>query len=290
MASTMSITTAQKALYFSNSFQLQVPGSKTAKKNQNQNQNPPFITIRALHEEEKSNSRRSFLKLGGAGVLGLLPTGKAAAEENSGAPRMSYSRFLQYLDDDRVKKVDIFENGTVAIAEVVGDRLQRVRVELPGTTSPELVRKLKEKNIDFAAHPLEVPVADVIFNLLANLAFPVIMLTTLFTFSRRAQNTPGGGGFPLGLGRSRAKFDVEPNTGVTFDDVAGVDEAKQDFKEIVEFLKRPEKFTAVGARIPKGVLLVGPPGTGKTLLARAIAGEAGVPFLSISGPDRKSVV
>lgn len=87
------------------------------------------------------------------------------------------------------------------------------------------------------------------------------------------------------INRSKAKFQMEPNTGVTFDDVAGVDEAKQDFQEIVGFLKAPEKFTAVGAKIPKGVLLVGPPGTGKTLLAKAIAGEAGVPFFSLSGSE-----
>lgn len=85
--------------------------------------------------------------------------------------------------------------------------------------------------------------------------------------------------------RSKAKFQMEPNTGITFDDVAGVDEAKQDFEEIVEFLKTPEKFSALGAKIPKGVLLTGPPGTGKTLLAKAIAGEAGVPFFSLSGSE-----
>jgi cell division protease FtsH len=95
----------------------------------------------------------------------------------------------------------------------------------------------------------------------------------------------GGPGNPMGFAKSKAKFQMEPNTGVTFDDVAGVDEAKADFEEVVEFLKRPERFTAVGAKIPKGVLLVGPPGTGKTLLAKAIAGEAGVPFFSISGSE-----
>ena len=94
-----------------------------------------------------------------------------------------------------------------------------------------------------------------------------------------------GGNNPLAFGKSKAKFQMEPNTGVTFDDVAGVQEAKNDFMEVVDFLKRPERFTAVGARIPKGVLLVGPPGTGKTLLAKAIAGEAGVPFFSISGSE-----
>jgi len=115
----------------------------------------------------------------------------------------------------------------------------------------------------------------------------------LFLLSRRngGQGGPGGpGGMggpgnPMAFGKSKAKFQMEPNTGVTFDDVAGVDEAKADFEEVVEFLKRPERFTAVGAKIPKGVLLVGPPGTGKTLLAKAIAGEAGVPFFSISGSE-----
>merc|ERR1719197_1987628 len=96
---------------------------------------------------------------------------------------------------------------------------------------------------------------------------------------------PGGPGNPLAFGKSKARFQMEPNTGVTFGDVAGVDEAKKDFMEIVEFLKRPERFTAVGAKIPKGVILEGPPGTGKTLLARAVAGEAGVPFFSISGSE-----
>lgn len=85
--------------------------------------------------------------------------------------------------------------------------------------------------------------------------------------------------------RSKAKFEMEPNTGITFEDVAGVDEAKQDFEEIVEFLRTPEKFSALGAKIPKGVLLTGSPGTGKTLLAKAIAGEAGVPFFSLSGSE-----
>lgn len=248
--------------------------------------------MQALQEKrppEVINSKRNFLRLAAGSVgLGLSAAQKAKAEESS---TISYSRFLEYLDKNRVRKMDIFENGMVGIVELVspelGNRIQRVRVQLPGT-SPELIRKLKEKNINFAAHPLQEDVWDAIFNLLGNLSFPLILIGTLLIFSRRSQSGlggPGEPGFPLGLGRSKAKFQLEPNTGVTFNDVAGVDEAKQDFKEIVEFLKRPEKFTAVGARIPKGVLLVGPPGTGKTLLAKAIAGEAGVPFLSISGSE-----
>ena len=178
----------------------------------------------------------------------------------------------------RVKKVDLYENGTIAIVEAVspelGNRVQRVRVQLPGTSS-ELLSKFREKNIDFVA-------------------FPLLLVGGLFLLTRRNQGNGGGmpggmggpgGNNPMAFGKSKAKFQMEPNTGVTFDDVAGVDEAKNDFMEVVEFLKRPERFTSVGAKIPKGVLLVGPPGTGKTLLAKAIAGEAGVPFFSISGSE-----
>jgi len=96
---------------------------------------------------------------------------------------------------------------------------------------------------------------------------------------------PGGPGQAMQFGKTKARFAMEAETGVVFDDVAGVNEAKQDLQEVVTFLKKPEKFTSVGARIPKGVLLVGPPGTGKTLLAKAIAGEAGVPFFSLSGSE-----
>eukprot|EP00793_Prasinoderma_coloniale_P000630 PRCOL_00003779-RA len=204
---------------------------------------------------------------------------------------MSYSRFLEYLDMGRVKKVDLYENGTIAIVECVspelGNRVQRVRVQLPGT-SPELLSKFRAQKVDFAAHNQSEDSSAVLLNVLGNLAFPLLLVGGLFLLSRRSQGGmggPGGPGNPMGFAKSKAKFQMEPNTGVTFDDVAGVDEAKQDFQEVVEFLKRPERFTAVGARIPKGVLLVGPPGTGKTLLAKAIAGEAGVPFFSISGSE-----
>ena len=156
----------------------------------------------------------------------------------------------------------------------------------------ELLQKFREKNVDFAATTnLKIPEAS--FELVGHLAFPLLLVGGLFLLTRRSGGAGGGPGMPGGMGgnnpmafgKSKAKFQMEPNTGVTFDDVAGVDEAKQDFMEVVEFLKKPERFTAVGAKIPKGVLLVGPPGTGKTLLAKAIAGEAGVPFFSISGSE-----
>lgn len=257
---------------------------------------PRPVSVSASLEQKQQAGRRGFLKLllknAGLSLPALLSAKSAYADEQGvSSSRMSYSRFLEYLDKGRVNKVDLFENGTIAIVEAVspelGNRVQRVRVQLPGL-SQELLQKFREKNIDFAAHNAQEESGSLLFNLIGNLAFPLILIGGLFLLSRRSSGGlggPGGPGFPLAFGQSKAKFQMEPNTGVTFDDVAGVDEAKQDFMEVVEFLKKPERFTAIGARIPKGVLLIGPPGTGKTLLAKAIAGEAGVPFFSISGSE-----
>ena len=259
-------------------------------------------------EAAASPGRRAALRrlagaLAPAGLALGSAAGAARADEAPAAgadvasSRMSYSRFLEYLDMGRVKKVDLYEGGTIAIVEAVspelGNRVQRVRVQLPGT-SQELLGRFRQQNVDFAAHSPSEDGGSVALNLLGNLSFPLLLVGGLFLLSRRngGQGGMGGGpggmggpGNPMAFGKSKAKFQMEPNTGVTFDDVAGVDEAKADFEEVVEFLKRPERFTAVGAKIPKGVLLVGPPGTGKTLLAKAIAGEAGVPFFSISGSE-----
>merc|ERR1711966_357482 len=239
----------------------------------------------ALSEDISSPARRDVLRIALLGAATWLPSNAASAADDQGvaSSRMSYSRFLEYLDMGRVKKVDLYANGTIAIVEAVspelGNRVQRVRVQLPGT-SGELLQKFREKNVDFAAHSESEDTGGVFLNLLGNLAFPLLLVGGLFLLTRRSGGAGGGPGMPGGMGgnnpmafgKSKAKFQMEPNTGVTFDDVAGVDEAKQDFMEVVEFLKKPERFTAVGAKIPKGVLLVGPPGTGKTLLAKAIAG------------------
>merc|ERR1712159_259726 len=220
--------------------------------------------------------KRGLLKriaLGATAFASMQGTKMAMAADNEtvASSRMSYSRFLEYLDLDRVKKVDLYDNGTTAIVEAVspevGNRIQRVRVQLPGT-SQELLRQLKAKKVDFASHAPQEDGSTVFLSLLGNLAFPLLLIGGLFFLSRMngGDGMGGGPGNPLGFAKSKAKFQMEPNTGVMFDDVAGVNEAKNDFMEVVEFLKRPEKFAAVGARIPKGVLLVGPPGTGKTLL------------------------
>jgi cell division protease FtsH len=206
--------------------------------------------------------------------------------KNTANTRMTYGRFLEYLDGDRVSSVDLYEGGRTAIIEArdpdIENRVQRWRVDLP-VNAPELISKLKEKDISFDAHPMRNDGA--IWGLLGNLVFPVLLITGLFFLFRRSSNLPGGPGQAMNFGKSKARFQMEAKTGVKFDDVAGIEEAKEELQEVVTFLKQPERFTAVGARIPKGVLLVGPPGTGKTLLAKAIAGEAGVPFFSISGSE-----
>jgi cell division protease FtsH len=206
--------------------------------------------------------------------------------KNTANTRMTYGRFLEYLDADRVTNVDLYDGGRTAIIEAndqdIENRTQRWRVDLP-INAPELIQKLKQKQVSFDAHPMRNDGA--IWGLLGNLIFPVLLITGLFFLFRRSNNLPGGPGQAMNFGKSRARFQMEAKTGVKFDDVAGIEEAKEELQEVVTFLKQPEKFTAVGARIPKGVLLVGPPGTGKTLLAKAIAGEAGVPFFSISGSE-----
>ncbi|MFO5476774.1 MAG: ATP-dependent metallopeptidase FtsH/Yme1/Tma family protein, partial [Dolichospermum sp.] len=146
--------------------------------------------------------------------------------------------------------------------------------------NPELVNKLREKNVDFG----EVSSAGnrVAVGLLINLMWILPLVALMILFLRRSANASNQA---MSFGKSRARFQMEAKTGVKFADVAGVNEAKEELEEVVTFLKQPEKFTAVGAKIPKGVLLIGPPGTGKTLLAKAIAGEAGVPFFSMSGSE-----
>ena len=205
---------------------------------------------------------------------------------NAANTRMTYGRFLYYLNSGRVTSVELYENGRTAIVQAIDpeldNRLQKLRVDLPAN-SPELIAKLRDADVDFDYHP---PSSDgAIWGLLGNLIFPVVLIGALFFLFRRSNNMPGGPGQAMNFGKSKAKFQMEAKTGIMFDDVAGIDEAKEELQEVVTFLKQPERFTAVGAKIPKGVLLVGPPGTGKTLLAKAIAGEAQVPFFSISGSE-----
>ncbi|HAX79492.1 MAG TPA: cell division protein FtsH, partial [Cyanobacteria bacterium UBA11372] len=217
---------------------------------------------------------------------GAFAPAPADMGRNAASTRMTYGRFLEYLDAGRVIGVDLYDSGRTAIVEAIDPELdnqpQRLRVDLPAS-APELIAKLRDNKISFDVHPIRNDGA--IWGLLGNLVFPILLIAGLFFLFRRSNNIPGGPGQAMSFGKSRARFQMEAKTGVKFDDVAGIEEAKEELQEIVTFLKQPEKFSAVGARIPKGVLLIGPPGTGKTLLAKAIAGEAGVPFFSISGSE-----
>jgi len=202
--------------------------------------------------------------------------------------KMTYGHFLEYLDMGWVTKVDLYENGRMAVIQAsspeLGNRPQQIRLEIPAGAS-QLITKLRNSNIDFDAHSNKVDTPNI-----GNFILPLGLLGLVFLLlrprMRRGGDSAGSGpGQAMSLGKSKNEFEMDKNTGVIFDDVAGIEEAKEEFEEIVTFLKTPEKFTAVGAKIPRGVMLVGPPGTGKTLLAKAIAGEAGVPFLSISGSE-----
>ena len=201
--------------------------------------------------------------------------------------RMTYGRFLEYLDLGWVKQVDLYNNSRNAIIKAsspeLGNRPQTIKVEIPVGAS-QLIQKLKESNIDFDAHATEQ--TNLLTSLINNLILPTIFVALLIAFLQNYDELTGGSiSSPMNIIKSPAKFKRKPNTGVYFDDIAGIDEAKAEFEEIVSFLKEPEKYTIVGAKIPKGILLVGPPGTGKTLLAKAIANEADVPFFSISGSE-----
>lgn len=206
---------------------------------------------------------------------------------NSNSARMTYGRFLEYLELGWVKQVDLYDNSRNAIvlasSPELGNRPQAIRVEIPVGAS-QLIQKLKEYNIDFDAHP--IPQKSLLVTIASNLILPLLFIAGLIFFFQNSENfSQNSGSSPMSLGKSPARFDQRPDTGISFDDIAGIDEAKAEFEEIVSFLKEPERYTLVGAKIPKGVLLVGPPGTGKTLLAKAIANEASVPFYNVAGSE-----
>ena len=205
-------------------------------------------------------------------VVVSIVQGPSASTRGS---QLAYSDFLTKVDEGQVKGVDI--RGAEITGKMADD--SDFRTYNPGDT--QLIQKLREKGVRFDAKPEESRslLAQLFFNML-----PFILMIGIWIFvMRQMQNGAGRGA--MGFGKSRAKLLVQKEGRVTFDDVAGIDEAREELQEIVEFLKDPQKFNRLGGKIPKGALLVGPPGTGKTLLARAIAGEANVPFFNISGSD-----
>ncbi len=197
--------------------------------------------------------------------------------------QMPYSDFKKALREGKVAEVTLTGEvlrGSVRTADSQGTEALRPFVTVR-VSDPDLVRELEVKNVKFTGVVQNTWLKDLFFIWI--LPIGVMWLIWRFMFKKLG---PGQGMLSLGgLGRNRAKIYAQSEIGVTFEDVAGVDEAREELKEVVEFLKNPRKFQNLGGRIPKGVLLVGPPGTGKTLLAKAVAGEAGVPFFSVSGSE-----
>ena len=207
--------------------------------------------------------------------------GTPAQAQQTEQKTLKYGELLEKIDKDEVTRVQLDPGTRTAKVRLAGQKKGDPLLEVDLLDqNPELIEKLREKKVEFDVEATTDNSAAL--GLVANLFLLLLLLAGLMMILRRSSSSSSQA---LQFGKSRARFQMEAKTGVMFNDVAGIEEAKEELQEVVTFLKQPERFTAIGAKIPKGVLLVGPPGTGKTLLAKAIAGEAGVPFFSISGSE-----
>lgn len=208
---------------------------------------------------------------------GLSPNNAALAQSRRDN-FLTYGQLLQAVEGRKVRRIVIERNTGTARVYLKQD-IPPLKVHI-FYHNPELIQKTRERGVELVVEA-NTTNGDAIINTL-QFVLLLSLIIGLFVLIKRSANAAAGA---MNFGKSRARFQMQAYTGVAFKDVAGIDEAKEELQEIVTFLKNPEKFTAIGAKIPRGVLLVGPPGTGKTLLAKAIAGEAKVPFFSISGSE-----
>ena len=233
-------------------------------------------------DENQPNKRFGIINLVLIGFGALLLFSSFFPSQNTQVPRVPYSLFINQVDDGEVKRAYITQDQIRYELSTAEEGAPSVLATTP-IFDMELPQRLEKKGVEFAAAPPKKP--NIFTTILSWVVPPLIFILVLQFFARRSM---GGGGAQgaLSFTKSKAKVYVpDDESKVTFADVAGVDEAKDELTEIVDFLKKPQRYTDIGARIPKGVLLVGPPGTGKTLLSKAVAGEAEVPFFIISGSE-----
>lgn len=240
---------------------------------QNQNKGP---------KDDGPKNKQSLLVVVICLMMGLIVVNLFSILTKNQTNQINYSEFIEKVNDGEVKEV-VIKSDTLEITlkeqKTMG---QPVKVYTTMSESlDELTKRLEKADVTFGREQPS-PVAEVILSLLG-MVIPIVVMIFLLSFMFKRMN--GGSGIMGGVGKSKAKAYVQKETGITFKDVAGQDEAKESLQEVVDFLHNPGKYTAIGAKLPKGALLVGPPGTGKTLLAKAVAGEAHVPFFSLSGSD-----
>ena len=250
---------------------------------------------------DKKNNRQPFYALGILVLIALFFTSMMYKGASAGASQeITYTEFLTLVDDNKVDKVtfkddviniELKEGETYGVTDEEAKKLQQLYeatgqsstttlyAAYPGVQDEELMPLLKKHKVEIEG-TIPDSTAAIIYNILS-FVLPLVLLWVVLGFLMKKM-----GGGPMGVGKSNAKlYNMEKATGITFKDVAGQDEAKESVQEMVDFLHNPKKYTEIGAKLPKGALLVGPPGTGKTLLAKAVAGEAGVPFFSLAGSD-----
>ncbi len=231
--------------------------------------------MQKLQNKKPNNSKNFFIWL--LVFVGIMILSNLiSSPENFAGSKLNFSDFIAKVEDHEVTKVEIKGD------DLIGSLKDGTQFYTHLPNYPNLIEKLKESGVSITALPLVSKGEKIISSILGWLPL-IVMVALWIIFAKSASGKGAGGAF--GFGKSRAKLLQENKNKVTFADVAGIDEAKQELSEIVDFLKDSKKYTDVGAKIPRGCLLIGSPGTGKTLLARAIAGEAGVPFFSISGSD-----